>query len=111
MFIYLSLSNTNPKMQFGCDLGDKIAHMCCAHYKSNVKKSGKPITGKEWTVMAAVVEIQRKDGKLAFISACHISVSYTHTHTRARAHIHTHVYIQINKYIYKYTRQGIGGIV
>ncbi|XP_048576539.1 tRNA-specific adenosine deaminase 1 isoform X2 [Nematostella vectensis] len=45
-----------------CDFASKVAQSCCDLY-TKLGKKGKPQTGKEWTLLAAVVQVlQRKEG-------------------------------------------------
>ena len=35
---------------------DDIARVCIDHYEKHLPKKGKPETGREWTLMAAVIK-------------------------------------------------------
>lgn len=36
-------------------LANMVANLCCTHYKTKLSKKGKPQTGKEWTLLSAIV--------------------------------------------------------
>ena len=51
---------------------NKVSYLCCNHYTQFVKKTGKPQSNKEWTVLAAVVVERCGNGKLCFYTTSNL---------------------------------------
>ncbi|XP_044126646.1 tRNA-specific adenosine deaminase 1 isoform X4 [Bufo gargarizans] len=47
----------------GSDAADEIAALCYEHYRTKLSKKGQPDTSKEWTLMAAVIQVECAAGK------------------------------------------------
>ncbi|XP_066438698.1 tRNA-specific adenosine deaminase 1 isoform X1 [Eleutherodactylus coqui] len=47
----------------GSDMADEIAALCYGHYLTKLPKQGQPGTSKEWTLMAAVIQVESRAGK------------------------------------------------
>ncbi|XP_056381820.1 tRNA-specific adenosine deaminase 1 isoform X2 [Hyla sarda] len=47
----------------GLNAADEIAALCYEHYRTRLPKQGQPDTSKEWTLMAAVVQVESVAGK------------------------------------------------
>ncbi|XP_040266015.1 tRNA-specific adenosine deaminase 1 isoform X6 [Bufo bufo] len=47
----------------GSDAADEIAALCYGHYRTKLSKQGQPDTSKEWTLMAAVIQVECAAGK------------------------------------------------
>ncbi|CAN2389367.1 tRNA-specific adenosine deaminase activity [Pristimantis euphronides] len=44
-------------------MADEIAALCYEHYRTKLPKKGQPDTSKEWTLMAAVIQVESTAGK------------------------------------------------
>ncbi|XP_073515897.1 tRNA-specific adenosine deaminase 1 isoform X2 [Phyllobates terribilis] len=44
------------------EAADEIAALCYDHYRTELPKRGQPDTGKEWTLMAAVIQVESVPG-------------------------------------------------
>ncbi|XP_078608657.1 tRNA-specific adenosine deaminase 1-like [Branchiostoma floridae x Branchiostoma japonicum] len=49
------------------DFADRIASLSCEHYVRRLPKKGKPVEGREWTLMATVLK-QDEDGSLDVVA-------------------------------------------
>ncbi|XP_073440985.1 tRNA-specific adenosine deaminase 1 isoform X1 [Dendrobates tinctorius] len=53
---------TSSLMAAGADAADEIAALCYDHYRTKLPKQGQPDTSKEWTLMAAVIQVESVPG-------------------------------------------------
>ncbi|KAM3919548.1 tRNA-specific adenosine deaminase 1 [Leptodactylus fuscus] len=47
----------------GVNIADEISALCYDHYRTKLPKQGQPDTSKEWTLMAAVIQVESTEGK------------------------------------------------
>ena len=50
------MSSINEVKEEDSDFADKIAELCGQHYKESLCKKGQPQSGREWTLLAAVLQ-------------------------------------------------------
>ncbi|KAL9974640.1 hypothetical protein ACROYT_G011701 [Oculina patagonica] len=52
---------------------NKVAHLCCEHFKK-LNKKGKPQEGHEWTLLAAIVLVREQDDNGKYLSEYSVDV-------------------------------------